>query len=219
MNKASTTRLIRWSGLTSLVAGTLYAIGAILHPVGETMEAVMSSNWVPSHLVYWVSAVLLLFALAGIYSLLAKDTGWLGLISFILAFIGTSLVSSILLFVATVLPLIAAEAPVIFDQAITIPDYLVPVFFFGFGLGWVLLGTVIMRSAILPRWSGLLLLIGVLLFGASESGVFETLISHWMVTVGDLVFSCGLIWIGYSIWSEKHEVMPIEVPETRVKSA
>jgi hypothetical protein len=187
-----------------MVAGILYTLGAMLHPTGETMEAVVRSNWIPSHLVYWVSVVLLHFSLIGIYALLAKDTGWVALLGFILAFVGTSLVRSILLFVSTVLPIIAADAPEIFQQASTTPDFLVPVFIFGFGLGWMLLGGVIWRSAILPRWSGLLLMMGVVLFIISEAGYFETLQSHAVVTIGDIVFSLGLIWIGYSILFDKH---------------
>jgi hypothetical protein len=182
----------------------------MLHPVGETMDAVMSSNWVPSHLVYWVSVILLHLSLIGMYSLLAKDTGWAGLLGFILAFIGTSLVSSILLFVSTVLPLITVEAPEIFDQARTIPDFLVPVFLVGFGFGWMLIGGLIMRSAILPRWSGLLLIIGVALFVASEAGLFDMSLSHVLVTLGDIVFSLGLIWIGYNILVNKHETVSIK---------
>lgn len=186
-----------------MVAGILYAMGAMLHPTGETRVAVMSSNWVPSHLVYWVSVVLLHFSLVGFYALLSKDTGWVGLVGFILAFVGTSLVSSILLFVSTVLPLIATEAPEIFEIASTTPDFLVPVFIFGFGLGWMLLGGAIIRGTILPRWSGLLLIIGVILFVVSESGAFETSLSHLLVTVGDLLFSLGLVWVGYSILFNK----------------
>ena len=35
----STTKLIRWSGLISILAGVLYALGALLHPVGEDLGA------------------------------------------------------------------------------------------------------------------------------------------------------------------------------------
>ncbi len=64
----STANLIRWSGLVSLLAGGLYAVAALLHPVGENLTSVNSSNWVPSHLIYWVSAILMLFSLMGLYA-------------------------------------------------------------------------------------------------------------------------------------------------------
>ena len=85
----TTANLIRWSGLTTLLAGVLYAAGALLHPVGEDLAAVNNPNWVPAHLVYWVSVLLLHLGLVGLYARQAKQTGWLGLVGFVLAFIGT----------------------------------------------------------------------------------------------------------------------------------
>jgi hypothetical protein len=202
-----TTNLVRWSGLISLLAGVLYAVGALLHPTGEGLTAVTSSSWVPAHLVYWISAVLMHFSLIGLYALLAEQTGWIGLLSFSLAFIGTSVVSSILLYVSTVLPLIASDAPTIFDQASTGPTFLAPIFLLGFGLGWILIGSLIMRVSLLPSWSGLLLIIGVTLFLLSEMVPSEVTLAHILVTVGDIIFGLGLAWIGYALWSEKRDIV------------
>ncbi len=201
----STANLIRWSGLISLLAGVLYAVGALLHPVGESLAAVSSPNWVPAHLVYWVSVLLLHLGLVGLYARQAEQTGRLGLVGFVLAFIGTALVGSILVFASTILPLIAAEAQAIFDRAARPPDFLLPVFILGFGLGWILLGVVTMRAGVLPRWSGLLLIIGVTLFMISEAAPFEATLAHTLVTVGDIIFGLGLVWIGYALWSEQRE--------------
>lgn len=201
----STINLIRWSGLISLLAGVLYAVGAWLHPIGEDIAAVNSPSWVPAHLVYWVSVLLLQLGLVGLYARQVEQTGRLGLLGFVLAFIGTALVGSILLYVSTVLPLIASEAQAIFDQAATPPIFLLPVFVLGFGLGWVLLGLATMRAGVLPRWSGLLLIIGVTLFVVSEAVPFEATLAHVLVTVGDVIFGLGLVWIGYALWSEKRE--------------
>jgi hypothetical protein len=41
----SPANLIRWSGLISLLAGVLYALAALLHPVGEDLT-VSASLWV-----------------------------------------------------------------------------------------------------------------------------------------------------------------------------
>lgn len=206
----STAKLIDWSGLASILAGVFYAVGALLHPVGEDLAAVNSSNWVPAHLVYWVSILLLHFGLVGMYARQAEQSGWLGLVGFVLALIGTALVGSILLYVSTVLPLIADEAQSIFDEAATPPDFLQPVFVFGFGLGWILLGIVTMRTGVLPRWSGLMLIIGVTLFVISEAGTFEETLAHLLVTAGDIIFGLALMWIGYTLWSDSHEAMNIE---------
>mgnify|MGYP001081728145 CR=1 FL=1 len=201
----STTNLIRWSGLISITAGVLYTVGALLHPVGEDLAAVINPNWVPAHLVYWVSVLLMHLSLVGLYERQVEKMGWLGLVGFVLAFVGTAVVGSILLYVFTVLPLIAGEAQPIFDQAATTPVFLLPVFVLGFGLGWILLGLATMRAGVLPRWSGLLLIVGVTLFVISEAVPFGVRLAHTLVTIGDIIFSLGLVWVGYALWSEKRE--------------
>ena len=85
----SSTNLIHRSGLLSVLAGVLYALGAILHPAGEDIAAYTSPNWVPAHQIYWAAAMLMLFGLVGLYARQVEKTGWLGLVGFVLAFIGT----------------------------------------------------------------------------------------------------------------------------------
>jgi hypothetical protein len=201
------------------LAGVLYAVGALLHPVGESLAAVSSPNWVPAHLVYWVSVLLLHLGLVGLYARQAEQTGRLGLVGFVLAFMGTALVGSILVFASTILPLIAAEAQAIFDRAARPPDFLLPVFILGFGLGWILLGVATMRAGMLPRWSGLLLIIGVTLFMISEAAPFEATLAHTLVTAGDILFGLGLMWIGYALWSEQREPEQYDQSAARVSAS
>jgi hypothetical protein len=134
-----------------------------------------------------------------------EKTRWLGLVGFVLAFIGTVFVSSIFFMVSTVIPLIAAETPALFDQAATPSTGTVLVVVLGFSLGYILFGVATMRAGVLPRWSGLLLIIGVSFFMISEAPLFDRTLSHVIVTVGDVVFGLGLAWMGYALWSEKRE--------------
>jgi hypothetical protein len=203
--KMSTANLIRWSGLISILAGVLYALAAILHPVGEDIAAYTSPNWVTAHRVYWVSAILMLFGLVGLYARQVEKTRWLGLVGFVLAFIGTAYVGSIFVMVSTVIPLVAAETPALFDRAATPSTVTVLVVVLGFSLGYILFSVATMRAGVLPRWSGLLLIIGVSFFMISEAPLFDRTLSHVIVTVGDVVFGLGLAWMGYALWSEKRE--------------
>lgn len=75
--------------------------------------------------------------LVGLYARQVERKGRLGLVGFVLVFAGTALVGSILLVAATRIPLIAAEAQSIFEQATALSDFLVPVFVLGFGLVWI----------------------------------------------------------------------------------
>jgi len=183
----------------------LYALAALLHPVGEDLASVNSPNWVPSHFVYWVSAILMQLGLVGLYARQAEKAGRLGLAGFVLAFIGTALVGSIFFLATAAIPLIAAELPLVFDQAMTPPAFIVLMLVVGFALGYVLFGVATMRAGVLPRWAGLLLIIGVLLFMLSEAGLLERTLSHVSVTAGDIMFGLGLAWLGYALWSEKRE--------------
>ena len=204
----SSAKLIRWSGLISLLAGVLYALAAFLHPVGEDLAAITSPKWVTAHLVYWVSVILMQLGLVGLYARQVEKAGWLGLAGFVLAFIGTGLVESILIMVSTIMPLIGAEAPTIFDQAMTPPAFLLLLFIGGFGLGYILFGVATMRAGVLPRWSGLLLIIGVSFFMISESPLFDPTLSHVIATIGDVAFGLGLAWAGYALWSSRRLVAP-----------
>lgn len=201
-----TTNLIRWSGLASVLAGVLYALGALLHPVGEDLAAYTSPKWVPAHQVYWVSAMLMLFGLVGLYARQVEKTGWLGLVGFVLAFIGTVLVDSIFVMASTVIHLVAVQAPALFDQAAAPPTFGVLVVVLGFILGYILFGIATMRAGVLPRWSGLLLIIGSAMFMISEAVPLNASLSHLIVTIGDAIFGAGFVWMGFALWSEKREL-------------
>jgi hypothetical protein len=198
----STATLVRLSGLTSVCAGALYALAALLHPVGEDLASVTSSKWLPAHITYWISAILMLFGLVGLHVRQAKATGLFGLASFVLAFVGTSIVASIMVMMTTVIPLVATEAADLLTAAMTPPTFALVMFAVGFGLGFILFGVALVRAAVLPRWSGLLLIIGIFLFVASEAQLFDPMLSHVIVTVGDLAFGLGFAWAGYALWSE-----------------
>jgi hypothetical protein len=194
---------IRWSGMVCVVSGALYALAAWVHPVGEDLTAVLDPRWVPAHLIYWVSSLLMLVGLVGIYARQATETGRLGLVAFVLALVGTALVSSILFIVSTVIPLIAVESPALFERAMTPPPFALPVFILGFGGGYILLGIATMRARVLPRWAGTLLIVGVTLFMVAEADVVGESLSHKFVTVGDTLFGFGFAWIGWALWAER----------------
>jgi hypothetical protein len=201
----STAKLIRWSGLICILAGMLYALGALLHPVGEDLAAYTSPKWVPAHQVYWFASMLMLLGLVGLYARQVEQTGWLGLVGFILAFLGTVVVNSIFLMASTVLHLVAVQASALFDQAGAPPTFGVLLVVLGYILGYILFGIATMRAGVLPRGSGLLLIIGSAMFMISEALPLTASISHLIVTIGDVIFGAGFVWMGFALWSEKRE--------------
>ena len=75
----------------------------------------------------------------------------------------------------------------------------------GYMLGYILFGVATMRAGVLPRWSGLFLIIGSALFMISEAVPLDDSLSHLIVTIGDVIFGTGFVWMGYALWSEKRE--------------
>ena len=71
-----------------------------------------------------------------------------------------------------------------------------------FALGYLILGVAILRGLGLPRWSGLLLIVGVVLSSPPPVVVPTVLI----LTVGGVLLGAGLAWLGYALWSEKGEM-------------
>ena len=205
----SSANLIRWSGLISLLAGILFALAAFIHPAGEDLAAYNSPNWVTAHLLGWVSVMLMQLGLIGLYARQMERTAWLGLVGFVLAFIGTAFAGAIQFMVATVIPVVAEKATAIFPQVRRPPAFAVPLFALGFGLGYVLFGIATMRAGVLPRWSGLLLSIGVLLFMVAEvsreASLLRGTLPHVIGDTGAAVLGLGLAWMGYALWSEKRE--------------
>jgi hypothetical protein len=195
-------RTIRWSGGIGVLAGVLYAVGALLHPVGEDLAAVLNPRWIPSHVVYWIAAILMTVGLGGIHARQARESGRLGLMSLILAMGGTVVVSGIFFLVSTAIPLIATQAPALFERAMTPPSWAMPAVIAGFALGYVMFGLATIRAGVLPRAAGVILVVGVILFVISETPLFGRATSHAMVTIGDVLFGLGFSWMGYAVWSE-----------------
>lgn len=207
--------LVRWSGFMAMLGGLLFPVAALMHPNGEDLASVQMQNWVPAHLLGWIAVSLIHLGLVGLYTCQAKETGWLGLIGFLLAFVGTAFASTVQYVASTAIPLIATQAPELFDQATTPPQFGPPLIILGFVLGHVLFGLATMRAGVLPKWSGLMVMIGVTLFFLGELSFFGQkapalqlvfdVIREWRVVIliGDAAFGLGLAWMGYALWADR----------------
>ena len=199
----STVNLIRWSGVASLLAGVLYILGSFLHPAGEDLAAVSSPNYLLAHLLIWASLILLLFGLIGLYARQVEKTGMFGLVSFVLAFIGTTIAVVLVAPGATLLPLVAATAPDLFAQLTAPPAFVLLLFLVTYGLGFILFSVATMRAGVLPRWAGLLLIIGIVLQMAAEGVPLDKSLLQMIRITAPIVLGLGFAWMGYALWSEK----------------
>jgi len=206
-----TQNLIRWRGLALLISSVLFALLFVLHPGGgdpPTVEAALNQLYASEHTLGVVGMILMLFGVEGLYIGQMPKIGRLGLIGVILAYLGTALLVGVIFFDAYFIPLLAAHAPNMLDAtgplntppsvlALALPSL-------PFGLGFILLGIATMRAGMLPRWGGLLLIIGAIVVNLPPQPVGP--VPKFVLTIGSIVFSVGLGWLGHALWSSKSEM-------------
>lgn len=197
----STQNLMRWSGWALAIGGIAIAgFFLALLPIGGVTATTESSPglYYLAHGLHTIGGVLAALGLVGLYARQSEKTGWLGLIGFVLAFIGTTLFAGLGMISEFLLPPIFTNAPALVAPGGALdPNSLIifPLTFLPFLVGYILLGIATMRAGVLPRWSGLLLILGAILFALPVP---------WPVpVVGAVLYAAGMGWIGYVLWSEK----------------
>jgi hypothetical protein len=193
----SYSKVIRWSGLDALVGGVLFGILAVAEffVIGDRplSEAAATSSWLVIEGGYIVAAVLIGFGLVGLYARQAQQAGWLGLIAFVVTFIGVLLVTGSVWSEAFLGPWLARTVPDLLDSgsadSALIASWLSYILF---SLGWFLFGLASLRAGVLSRGAAILLLIGAPL---------PIILGFLNVPLGGVVFGAALAWAGYELWS------------------
>jgi hypothetical protein len=200
----SYSNLIRWSGLSLLVAGVANAIFWLLViPLGTFVGAAASLNplWMPSQFLHTLAALLALFGLIGLYARQGDRNGRLGLIGFVLALFGTGFYLADAVIALIVFPIAAASAPALVaaDGALNMsPAYIV--FAVIFMVGYILFGLTLLRESALPRAAT-----GLLIAGAILANLPPGLVPMFILIVGGVLWGLGAAWLGYTLWSEKND--------------
>jgi hypothetical protein len=165
--------LIRWSGTLSMAAAILIVASQLAVYTIDTSDVAAAITTVPAHLYNLfklVGFVLLLLGLVGLYARQSVESGVLGLVAFLTAFLGTTLVAGDWWFEGFVVPWLVAIAP---DVVVGEPSGILAiggtVGFSLFALGWALFGVATLRARVFPRWTGIVVIIGgVLGYGAGS---------------------------------------------------
>jgi hypothetical protein len=198
--------LLRCSGLALVAGGMLLALATVLHPSRETPATILQAEvrLVAAHVLFTLSSLLVLLGLPGLYGAESEKMGRLGLVGFLLAFMGTTLiaVSGNFGFLA---PVLATESPATIDaiNAYLPVVALNGVAFGGFVVGFILFGTAMAKTATLPRSCGILVAVGapsqVLAFALAQT----VSPAWWTVAIlGSVALGAGLAWPGYQLWQK-----------------
>jgi hypothetical protein len=213
----NTTNLIRWAGVSAIVAGIFYVIVGLFHPP-NMVASVTTTPWAIVHVVATAMCFFGLLGLTGIYARQVKESGRLGLAGYLLFSLWLVIIAGFTFTEVFILPLLATAAPQFVESwmgmlngsaspmdlgampmlwTLTAPLYM---------LGGLLFGIATIRAGILPRWAGGLLALGTVLAPVAALLPLE-LQPKMAVPVG-----IALAWLGYALLSERRAQAAEPVP-------
>jgi hypothetical protein len=213
----TTSNLIRWTGLSAVVGGSLFVGIQPVHPP-ETLASVSTAAWAIVHYVGFAMCLFNLLGIAGIYARQADKAGWLGLTGFLLFGVMWVLTAAFQFTEAFLLPLLATDAPSFVAGVVGIPGGAVSEVSLGilpalyslgsvlYLLGGVLLGIATFRAGVLPRWAGVALGVGTV------APLALSLLPHEFIRLAAVPFGLALVALGYALWSDRRAPAAQPVP-------
>ena len=193
--------LIRASGIATIIGGAFFALFPLLHP-DHTEAGFTSWVWVPVHLMPNVGAILVLFGLVGLLVRQLERAGWLGLIGFLTAFLGTASFVMGTMIEAFMIPFMGLQNPA-FEEGPPPPGIgeAFMVITTLFAVGYLLLGLATYRARVLPASVGVLLVIGALAMLGLDKIAMIVGAGEALWALGPVLLGTGLAALGWSLWS------------------
>jgi hypothetical protein len=206
--KITHANLIRWAGLSALLAGLCYVFVGIFHPANAP-ASVTTTRWEAVHVVACAMSIFGVLGLAGLYARQALKTGWLGLVGYILLSLWMVVIMGFSFVEAFILPHVATVTPGLVDSWMkmfnggtrkfnlgvlpTVWTLSAPVYI----LGGLLFGIATFRARILPRGAAVLLALGTVL--APLAGALSLAAQPKIAIPTGL----ALAWLGYALMTER----------------
>jgi hypothetical protein len=208
--KITPSNFIRWTGLSTIVAGVIFAAIQPIHPP-DVVASVTTGAWAIITPLKTVMCLLLLLGITGLYARQVKEAGWLGLAGFLLFGLGWALTTAFVFAETFIMPPLASAAPKFVDsflgvaasRASEVDLGAIPALFALAGilymLGGLLFGIATFRAGILPRWAG-----GLLAVTAALTPL-AALLPHAVQRLAAMPMGLALAVLGYALWSERRE--------------
>lgn len=194
----SSSDLIRWGGLAAMAAGVLLLTAELLELLtgfGDEpfSELALTGLFFFQQALYLLGMMLLLVGLVGLYARQSETAGPLGLIGFLVAFVGTVFFAGFFFANLFVAPALAVGAPEFLDLG-RLPGF--PLALYTYAVGWLLFGLASLRARVYPRAPVILLTVGA---------AIDLLAAPFTGVVIDVAFA----WLGFSLFSGR------DAPATR----
>ncbi len=206
--KITASNLIRWSGLSAIVAGIIFAGIQPIHPP-DVLSSVTTSAWAIITPLKTVMCLLFLLSWTGLYARQVKEAGWLGLAGFLLLSLSWSLQTAFVFAETFIIPPLASTAPKFVDGFLGLAaghasevnlgafPALYTLVGISYVLGGLLFGIATFRVGILPRRAAALLAVASALTPAAA------LFPHQIQRFAAVPVGLALVWLGYALWSQQ----------------
>ena len=208
--KITASKLIRWSGLSAMAAGIIFAGIQPIHPP-DVIASVTTNAFIIITSFKAIMSLFGIFGIAGLYARQVEETGWMGLAGYLLLTIFYAVQMCYSFAEPTILPLLVPVAPTFVTSVMQMASQsptdmnlgafatvfsLLPIFYL---LGLLLFGIAMFRARILSRWAaGLLALSGPI-------AVVLSLLGHPLDRLAAVPMGIALAWLGYALFFERRE--------------
>jgi hypothetical protein len=186
----------RLTGAASIAAGVMIASGGMIHILFHNPFG---------HWVLYFGYVVLVFALAGLYAVQARESGALGLAGWVLATLGAMLVSiSAYLMLADVAGFEQGHEAwmfMYFDLGLYLPGI------YALLLGLALFGLATAYARVLPRYAGVLLALS----GIADMPAEMVMALGFLYYVATALLLASLVWMGLALLAPKQAARPAQV--------
>lgn len=209
--KTTASNLIRWSGLSAMAAGIIFAGIQPFHPA-DVISSVNTSAWAIVTSLKAIMSIFGIFAIAGLYARQVEETGWLGLAGYLSLTIFYAVQMCYSFAEPLILPLLTTEAPKFVSSVLQMASSSPTEMNLGafatifslvgllYLLGNLLFGIAIFRARILSRWAA-----GLLAVSGPLAMVMVALLPHQLERMAAVPMGLALAWLGYSLLSERRE--------------
>lgn len=217
--KVTTPKLIRWAGLSAMMAGIIFAaIQAVNLPVNSSLFIIITS---------FKTAISIfgLLGITGLYARQVEETGWQGLVGYLMLTIYYTVQMCISFIEPTVLPLLTTVAPTFVESMLQLSSgvgaptnlgSLTTIYSLAsilYVLGSLSFGIAMFRARILPRGAAALFAVS-----GPLAGTMFTLLPYQLVQLTSIPIGAAMVWLGYALFSERGEKPSESVLDQRIVS-
>jgi len=216
--KITGSNLIRWTGLSTIVAGIIFAAIQPIHP-DDVVGSVNTSAWAIITGLKTAMCLLLLLGITGLYARQVNKAGWLGLVGFLVFSLSWAIQTAFVFTESFILPPMASLAPkfvdgilgISFGRASEVDLGAAPVIYQlvvggGYVLGGLLFGIAMFRAGVLPRWAT-----GLLAATAALTPL-AALFPHAIQRLAAMPMGLALACLGFALLTERRAQVSEPVP-------